>query len=148
MQKWRGRAGRKSHAWRQLGRYEGSGANHCITHKPFIDQLRIMSCIEAVFRTLQSQVVEQDITRRTFKILRQGLPPHVYLTSACTWLSPRPSPSVFAYRKQSKTGARNGLHGNEAKDVHKICSILAHSQANTGSGEAWEWAKLLQCRDN
>jgi len=33
----------------------------------------------------------------------------VYLTSPHVTRSPRPSPSIFAYCKRSKTGGRNGL---------------------------------------
>ena len=58
-----------------------------VTHKLCIDQPRVyqtMSCIDAVFRMLQSQVLGQDITGRTSRFFVG----HVTL-------SPRPSPSVF-----------------------------------------------------
>ena len=69
-----------------------------------------MSCIDAVFWMLQSQVLGQSIRRKTSRFFVGHRPPHVclyvYLVS-CMWLSPRPSPSVFAYYKWSKTGGRN-----------------------------------------
>ena len=90
------------------------------------------SCIEAVFRTLQSHGVGQDITRRTFEILRQALPPSRLPDVMHMTLSPRPSPSVFAYCKRSKTGGRNGL-GTRLRMFTEY--ILAHSRANSRSGE-------------
>ena len=62
---------------------------------------------------IQSRVFGQDITRRTSRFFVLHRPPvylHVYLMS-CMWLflHARPSPSVFAYYKRSKTGGRNGL---------------------------------------
>ena len=53
------------------------------------------------------------LDKKDFKILRQALPP-LRLPSRLpdvthVTLSPRPSPSVFAYRMRSKTGGGNGL---------------------------------------
>jgi len=51
--------------------------------------------------------------RKDFEILRRAsFPvclPFVYLTSWCVTKSPRPSPSIFVYCKQSNTGGGNGL---------------------------------------
>ena len=80
------------------GRHEGGG--RCpivVTHKVRVDQpwvYRTMNCIDAVFQTLQSQALGQDITRRTSIFFVWHCPPpsrlpsrlpDVYLTSRM-WL--------------------------------------------------------------
>ena len=79
-----------------------------VTHKLCVDQPRVYqttSCIDAVFRMLQSQVLGQDITGRTSRFfvghrppsrLPSRLPDVTHVT-----LSPRPSPP-FLYCKRSK----------------------------------------------
>ena len=58
---------------------------------------------------LQSQVLGQDITRRTLRFFVRHRPPSCLPDIKHVTLSPRPSPSVFAYCKQSKTGGGNSL---------------------------------------
>jgi len=88
-----------------------------ITHKLCIDQPRVyrtMNCIYTVFWMLQSQVLGQNITRRISRFFVRHYPPPFCLPSRLpdvthVTLSPRPSLSVFAHCKQSKTGGGNGL---------------------------------------
>ena len=116
MLKRRGKAWKnESCAWHQVD-MRGVVPDCFVTHKPCIDQpriYRIMSCNNAVFQTLQCG---QDITRRTSRFfvghicppppscLPSRLPDVMHVTH-----SSRPSPSVFAYCKWSKTGGSNGL---------------------------------------
>ena len=90
------------------GRREGGRCPIVVTHKLCVDQPRVYqttSCIDAVFRMLQSQVLGQDITGRTSRFfvghrppsrLPSRLPDVTHVT-----LSPRPSPP-FLYCKRSK----------------------------------------------
>ena len=61
---------------RHKGRQEGEGGCPIVVnHQPRVDQLRIYritSCIDAVFQTLQSQVFEQDIRRRTSRFINRA----------------------------------------------------------------------------
>ena len=115
MQKWRGK--RVACMMSVDMRVDVRGAvpdrcTQCNSHKPCIDQpwiYKITSCIDTVFRTLQSQVLWQGITRRASKIVRRASPPHVYPHVFLTTLSPSPFSSVFVYCKWSKTGGKNGL---------------------------------------
>ena len=93
---------------RREGRREGGRCPIVLIHKLCVDQPRVYhttSCIDAVFRMLQSQVLGQDITRRTSRFfvghgppsrLPSRLPDVTHVT-----LSPRPSPP-FLYCKRSK----------------------------------------------
>ena len=93
---------------RDVGRREGGRCPIVVIHKLCVDQPRVYhttSCIDAVFRMLQSQVLGQDITRRTSRFfvghrppsrLPSRLPDVTHVT-----LSPRPSPP-FLYCKRSK----------------------------------------------
>ena len=93
MQTWRGKAWEiESCAWRQVD-VTGVVPNRCNSQTLSWYQPRVYqttSCIDAVFRMLQSQVFGQDITRRTLTFfVGHHLPhiyPHVYLTS-CMWLN-------------------------------------------------------------
>ena len=84
MQKQRGKACEiESHVWRQVD-VAGVVPNCQLC----IDQPQVyqrMSCIDAVFQTLQSRVLGQDITRRTLTFFVRHRPhhvyPHIYLTS-------------------------------------------------------------------
>ena len=90
------------------GRREGGRCLIVVIHKLCVDQPRVYhttSCIDAVFQMLQSQVLGQDITRRTSRFfvghrppsrLPSRLPDVTHVT-----LSPRPSPP-FLYCKRSK----------------------------------------------
>ena len=52
-----------------------------VTHKPCVDQpriYRIMSCIDTVFRMLQSQILGQDITGRISRFFVGHCSPHGY----------------------------------------------------------------------
>ena len=76
------------------GRREGGRCPIVVIHKLCVDQPRVYhttSCIDAGFRMLQSQVLGQDITRRTSRFFVGHLPP------------------PFLYWKRSKTGGGNGL---------------------------------------
>ena len=56
---------------------------NCCNYKHCIDQpqvYRTTSCIDAVFPTLQSQVLGQDTTRRTSRFFVGHRPPSVYLS--------------------------------------------------------------------
>ena len=76
---------------RHEGRHEvvggGGGGGGCpivVTHEPCVDQPRIhriMSCIDAIFQILQSQVFGQDITRRTSRFFVRHCPLVATLTS-------------------------------------------------------------------
>ena len=82
------------------------------------------SCIDTVFRTLQSQVFGQDITRRTLRFFIRCCPPHiyphVYLTS-CTWLYFPGFPPPFLHTaSDQKLDAGNGL-GTRLTFTHFMC---------------------------
>ena len=72
-----------------------------------------MRCIDAVFQASQSPVLGQDITRKALRFRVRHHPlmcsTYHYITSPLCQInihmkiSPRPSPSVFAYCKVSKT---------------------------------------------
>ena len=64
-------------------RHEGAVPDRCNSNFLF-DQpqiYQIMSCIDTVFRTLQSQVFGQDIRRRISRFFIRYRPPRVYQTS-------------------------------------------------------------------
>ena len=102
------------------GRREGGGARSAIvvTHKLCVDQPQVYqttSCIDTVFRMLQSQVLGQDITGRTSRFfvghrppsrLPSRLPDVTHVT-----LSPRPSLRFYTASDQNWSRERPG---NEA----------------------------------
>ena len=121
---------KESHAWCQVD--VRGWCQIVVTHKLCVDQPLVYwttNCIDAVFRMLQSQVIGQDITRKTSRFFVGHHPPHVYsclpdikhVTPGIkhmipdithVTLSPTPSPSAFAYCKWSKW--RWERPGNEA----------------------------------
>ena len=74
------------------------------------------SCIDTVFRTLQSRVLGQDITRRTSRFfVRHPPPPPPRLPEVMhLTISPRASPSIFAYCMLSNQKLEVKRPGNEA----------------------------------
>ena len=72
------------------------------------------SCIDTVFRTLQSQVLGQDITRRTSRFFVRHPPPPRLPDVMHVTLSPRTSPSIFAYCMLSNQKLEVKRPGNEA----------------------------------
>ena len=110
MQKWWGKAWEKeSRVWCQVD--VRGWCLMVVTHKLCVDQPQVYrtSCIDAVFRMLQSRT---RYYKKDPKILRRASPltfsPHIYLTSHTRFFLPGLSPSVFAYCKRSKTGGGNG----------------------------------------
>ena len=88
--------------------------SHTLLDQPQVYQTT--SCIDAVFRMLQPQVLGQDIARRTSRFFVGHCPPHiyphVYLTS-CTWLFLPGLPPRFCILQAIKSW-RQEWPGNEA----------------------------------
>ena len=110
MQKRRGKGWEKeSRAWHQVHVDMRGQCPIVVTHKPCIDQpqfYQIMSCIDTVFRTLQSQDFGQDIRRRISRFFIRYRPPRVYQMS-CMWLFlPGLLPQFF---HTAKAGGGNSL---------------------------------------
>ena len=81
MQKWRGEGLGERVTCITSGTCRHGGGATVVTHKPCIDQpqiYQIMSCIDIVFRMLQSQVFGQDIRRRISKFFIRHRPPRVH----------------------------------------------------------------------
>ena len=93
-----------------------------VTHKLCIDQpqvYRTMSCIDVVFWMLQSQVLGQDITRRTLRCFFGHCPPNIYLTSH-TWIFLPGIPPPFCILQAIKK--------LEVRLGYQLASFPGHSQ--------------------
>ena len=121
------------------GRREGGRCPIVVIHKLCVDQPRVYhttSCIDAVFRMLQSQVLGQDITRRTSRFfvghrppsrLPSRLPDVTHVT-----LSPRPSPP-FLYCKRSKLEPGTAWERGYAMRVNEIPVLRAAPSLSCGT---------------
>jgi len=106
--------------------------------------------IDAGLRTLWIQSPRMDITRKGFEIPCCGLTwglspvclPSVYLTLPHVTTPPRPSPSVFAYCKRSKTGGGNSLGTRLSWHLSTLPAIWYHSALLAIS---WQPDTFLQC---
>ena len=115
-----------------------------------------MSCIDAVFSTLQSKVLRQDIIRPLRIFVDRPLSVYVSLHHILsTWLPFTSLLSAFAYCKQSKTGEGLGT-GLKSTHVHSDRwvffgllhqdNIKLHLQTTKHASKWFIWSKLPSVR--
>ena len=97
--------------WRE-GRHKGA-VTDCCNPQTLHRVYQTTNCIDTVFWMLQFQVLGQNITRRTSRFFIRHRPPSCLPSRlpdvTHVTLSPRSSPSIFAYSMRSKAGGGNGL---------------------------------------
>ena len=141
-------------------RVDGRWCLIVVTHKLWIYWPRVFqttSCIDAIFRTLQSQVLRQDITKRTLRFFFGHRPLSVYLSLRlyhilCTRLN-LPGLPTLIYQKLdsgkdigtslwSSLWSRTFWHG-----ISYQFGILIHNSDAPPAvlPEAFKWSATCQC---
>ena len=107
----------------------------CSMQKHARDAFFVVTKSDTLFalRTFKTPVLGAETTRSGLLLVLLTLPPSVYLGRHCLHscdkiLSPRPSPYIFVYCKQSKTGRWEGLGTRLVIKTAKIfCNLQYYS---------------------